>query len=186
LAYTRALFEASLIHEPESGEVPDAKVSPLKDIDNVRRGRVKKVPFSLREELAYVCWQELVFLASTSDGSAEWQRLSKAAAPLLILRLAIPIRAYIADQPLRGRAPQPLSELEELFFSFETIQHLNLGPDALSSDTASAGQAGSRAHLKYLYPLLVQAVVTAGDKWSGSEEVLAPLQRVLVTVNAAP
>ncbi|KJX96996.1 endosomal peripheral membrane protein [Zymoseptoria brevis] len=186
LAYARALFEASLVHQSESGEVPGTDVSALMDIGTVRRGRVKEVPFSLREELAYVCWKELVSLASTPDASPERKSMARAAAPLLILRLAIPIRAYIADQPLRGRRPQPLSELEELLFAFETIQNLELDPEALKSDSVAAGRAGPRAHLHFLYPLLVQAVATAGDKWSGSEEVLAPLQKVLLSVTAAP
>jgi hypothetical protein len=186
LAYTRALFDASLIHQPEAGELPMSDLTSLTDIEKLRRGRVKQVPFSSREDLAYVCWKELVSLASQSDGSPERRNLSKAAASLLILRLAIPIRAYIADQPLRGRRPQPLWELEELLFAFETIQDLDLEPEALASDPTAAGRTGSRAHSRFLYPLLVRAVATAGDKRSGSDEVLVPLQKVLLTVTAAP
>lgn len=174
--YTRALFEASLIHQPERGEVPTEDESPLTKLDVIRRGRVKKVPFSLREDLAYVCWRELIILSSKNGGSPEWNNLAKAAAPLLILRLAIPLRAYIADQPLRGHKPQPLSELEELLFCFETIKKLDLDVNALD---------GGKAHLPLLYPLLVQAVATAGDRWSGSEEVLGPLGKVLGCVTAA-
>lgn len=180
LVYTRALFEASLIHQPEQGEIPPAGESPLTNIGSVRRGRIKKVPYSLREDMAYVCWRELIDLSWLGHPYLERARLATAAAPLLILRLAIPLRAYIADQPLRGCKPQPLSELEELMFSFETVKELELVASALHLD-----QGGNKAHLPFLYPLLVQAVATAGDKWSGSEEVLEPLGKVLACVTAA-
>lgn len=179
--YMRALFEASLVHRPERDEISALEISPLADIGKVRRGRVKNVPFSLREELAYACWQELITLSSKSDGSPERVNLARAAAPFLVLRLAIPLRAYIADQPLRGHKPQPLSELEELLFSFETVKELKLDESALMTD-----RGGERAHMPLLYPLLVRAVATAGDRWSGSAEVLDPLQKVLGGVTTAP
>ena len=112
------------------------------------------------------------------DSSPEQERIAQAVAPLLILRLAIPIRAYIADQPLRGRAPQPLSELEELLFCFEQIEKLRLRPTALPH-AKTVGAGGEKAHLSYLYPLLAKAIKTAGDRWSGAEEVLEPLQETL-------
>lgn len=133
--------------------------------------------------MAYVCWKELISMASQrgdNEHFEEYQTLARAAAPLLILRLAIPIRAYISDQPLRGRRPQPLSELEELLFSFQEIGTLKL------QDGAVEEGSGEKAHLKYLYPLLVQAVSTAGDKWSGAEEVLGPLKDVLANVSSVP
>lgn len=137
------------------------------------------MPYSQREQMSYVCFKELIALSSARDDSTpEYKRLAQAAAPLLILRLAIPIRAYIADQPLRGRAPQPLSELEELLFCFEQIEVLRLHPGALR-DTRNEVTSGEKAHLSYLYPLLAKAVKTAGDRWSGAEEVLDPLQQTL-------
>lgn len=180
--YTRALFDASIIHQPEMGEVPAFGSWPLEHVGEVRRGRVKAIPYSQREDMAYVCWKELIALSSKGDGSAECKRLARTAAPLLVLRLAIPVRAYIADQPLRGSKPQPLSELEELLFSFETIKHLQLDPEALSPSRDMTGPGGGRAHMHYLYPLMVRAVETAGDKWSGAEEVLTPLQKTLASV----
>ena len=177
--YVRALFEASIVHPTEAKEVPAPETSPLHDIGRIRRGRVKHVPFSPREEMCYECLRELISLSSKSDGSPESRTLAKVAAPLTVLRLAIPIRAYIADQPLRGRRPQPLSELEELLFCFDAIGKLNCEPDALPQDADTEGWRGSKAHLRYLYPLLVEAVDTAGDEWSGADEVLIPLKDVL-------
>jgi hypothetical protein len=123
--------------------------------------------------MSYVCFNELIALSSAKpDSTPEDERLARVAAPLLVLRLAIPIRAYIADQPLRGRAPQPLSELQELLFCFAKIEELEVLPGALPG-------GGKKAHLAYLYPLLAKAVKTAGDRWSGAEEVLGPLQETL-------
>jgi hypothetical protein len=132
--------------------------------------------------MCYECFSELITLSSSNNDSGEATNLAQAAAPLLILRLAIPIRAYIADQPLRGRRPQPLPELEELLFCFETIKNLKLHPSALQQDPLGSDRSGEKAHLHYLYPLLVRAVGTAGDRWSGADEVLTPLQALLQAI----
>ena len=132
--------------------------------------------------MCYECFSQLIALSSKSDSSTESSTLAQATAPFLILRLAIPIRAYIADQYLRGKAPQPLSELEELLYCFEAIKILKLDPDALARDPVAAGRRGENAHLHFLYPLLVKAVGMAGDSWSGADEVLSPLQGVLASI----
>jgi hypothetical protein len=185
-AFAESLFQASIIHQVEAGELtnaPDsAPSSALDSIGTIRRGRVS-VPFSRREQMSYVCFNELIDLSSAKPISTpEDEKLAQVAAPLLVLRLAVPIRAYIADQPLRGRAPQPLSELEELLFCFEKIEELEVLLGALPDrwkQVGGAGGGGEKAHLAYLYPLLAKAVKTAGDRWSGAEEVLGPLQETL-------
>ncbi|KAK5123090.1 hypothetical protein LTR85_003287 [Meristemomyces frigidus] len=185
--YCRSLFEASVVHQVEDGEVPEAPALPLDDILKIRRGRAEDISYSQREQMSYVCFSELIALASRNDeDSVERKKMAEAAGPLLILRLAIPIRAYIADQPLRGRKPQPLSELEELLFCFDQIKKLQLHPEALANEPVARGREGSNAHLHFLYPLLVKAVATAGDRWSGAEEVLRPLQSVLAAITPAP
>jgi hypothetical protein len=176
--FAQSLFEASIIHQIEKCERPAPGSPVLESIGTIRRGRMN-VPFSQREQMSYVCLKELVALSSEqAESSPEQERIAQAVAPLLVLRLAIPIRAYIADQPLRGRAPQPLSELEELLFCFEQIEKLSLHPTALPH-AKRAGAGGEKAHLSYLYPLLAKAIKTAGDRWSGAEEVLEPLQETL-------
>ncbi len=184
--YAHALLDASIVHPTESEELPPDGSSPLQDIEQIRLGRVKRVPYSKREQMCYECISELINLSCGNDGSSGSTKLAQAAAPLLILRLAIPIRAYIADQPLRGRRPQPLSELEELLYCFDTIGKLKLHPEALASDPLANQRRGDTAHLHYLYPLLVKAISTAGDRWSGADEVLTPLQAVLQTITPLP
>lgn len=184
LTYVKALFDASIIHPLEEAEFLEPGASPLVNILSIRRGRVKRVPFSRRERMCYVCLGELLKLTSQDDESTvDMMKLASAAAPSLILRLAIPIRAYIADQPLRGARPQPLSELEELLYCFRTIKELKCAPGALRTESQPVAPAGEKAHLRYLYPLLVKAVKTAGDKWSGAEEVLGPLQELLAAID---
>lgn len=180
--FAQSLFEASVIHQLEKSELPVPGIPVLSNIGTIRRGRMN-VSFSQREQMSYVCFKELVALSSAQPNSTpEHERIAQAVAPLLVLRLAIPIKAYIADQPLRGRAPQPLSELEELLFCFEQIVKLRLHPRALS-DANDVNDAGEKGHLFYLYPLLAKAVKTAGDRWSGAEEVLEPLQETLERLN---
>ncbi|GAB7361034.1 hypothetical protein MBLNU230_g1075t1 [Neophaeotheca triangularis] len=176
--YTRSLFEASLIHQPEPGELPPPDSAVLAAIHTIRRGRVRPISPSPREEMCYLCLDELTALTQMHS-----TRFSQAAAPLLILRLAIPIRAYIADQPLRGTWPQPLSELEELLFCFNAIGNLECQPVALGLEAETGdGVQRDKAHLAFLQPLLARAVGTAGDPWSGAGEVLGPLRRVLEVV----
>jgi hypothetical protein len=176
--FAQSLFEASIVHQIENSELPTPGKPVLNDVGTTRRGRMN-VPFSQREQMSYVCFKELISLSSAQPNpTPEHERIAQAVAPLLVLRLAIPIRAYIADQPLRGRAPQPLSELEELLFCFDQIVKLRLTPHALSDDK-TIGSGSGRAHLPYLYPLLAKAIKTAGDRWSGAEEVLDPLQETL-------
>lgn len=143
--YVRALFDASIIHQPERGEVPSSEEEHLlQDLLHIRRGRVKPVPYSKREDMAYVCWEELISLGPM-------------ASEYVLLRLAIPIRAYIADQPLRGKKPIPLSEVEELEFAFETLQRLDW------------------EDVQALYPLLIRALGVVG----ATEEVMGPLRGCL-------
>nr|OQO27607.1 hypothetical protein B0A51_03596 [Rachicladosporium sp. CCFEE 5018] len=174
--YAKSLFDASMIHATEHGELPAPGESPLSGIANIRRGRADEVPYALRERMSYVCFNQLIRLGSPSDSaSTNHEKLAQATAPWLILRLAISIRAYIADQPLRGSWPQPLSELEELLFCFEQIGKLELHPQAIQQSKTSGG----KAHLPYLYPLLVKALRVSGGEWYGAAEVREPLQKLL-------
>ena len=61
----------------------------------------------------------------------------------------------------------------------EAIGKLEFEPDALPQDAEAQVWRDSKVHLQYLYPLLIKAVGTAGDEWSGAEEVLTPLKNVL-------
>ncbi|KAF2862724.1 hypothetical protein K470DRAFT_242662 [Piedraia hortae CBS 480.64] len=166
-AYSRAIYLASLIHLKE----PTLLSSPLSEILTPRCGRISPPNVTHREKLAYVCFHELIRLSSADSA------LSESTAPYLTLRLAIPLKAYIADQPLRGKKPIPLSELEELRFGLGVVGRL-VGDTHTSADLPADSPAGALVR-KYIFPLLADAVAVAGDHWMGSMEVLGPLEGVV-------
>ena len=164
-SYCRSLFDASIIHALEPSEIIPAHGTPLEHLGTLRRGRAKGIQPTPRERMSYECLSGLTSLAISDT-------LASAAAPWLLLRLAIPIKMYIVDHSLRGRQPQPLSELEELLYCFDVIRTLKVPPRAL----------GKLNHGALLYPLLIKAMKVATDKYCGAEEVLDPLTKVLEAV----
>jgi hypothetical protein len=176
--YMSSLFEASLIHAVERGDIPQ-EGNRLANLTKLRIGRVRDPEPSSREDMAYLCFQELISLVS---GFTESQvRLSQAAASHVVLRFALPLKAYIVDQPLRGSLPQPLSQVEELLFCLTAIEKLCDLSDAFAQ-MASASTKDHKAHLELLFPLVVKAVGVAGDKRYGNRKILAMLERVLVVI----
>lgn len=91
-------------------------------------------------------------------------RLARVAAPYLVLRAALTLRAFVADQPLRGRMPQPLSQRRELERILQSLIGLNSEPKAIPGFPRLDSE--SARHLYALYPLLVEAmmVVNPGDE----------------------
>lgn len=116
---------------------------------------------------------------SSSDGARDlYVRLARTAAPYMILRSALSVRAYIADQPLRGRMPQPLSQRTELGRVLDLLVALRSEPAAIP-DMANV-ESESRKHLLRLYPLLVGAMRVAGS--SGDDKVLRKVGEALEVV----
>ncbi|KAK0616657.1 hypothetical protein B0T14DRAFT_556115 [Immersiella caudata] len=105
-------------------------------------------------------------------------RLARTVAPYLILRCALSLRAYVADQPLRGRMPQPLSQRKELTRILRCLVELRSEPDAIP-DTPNV-DSETRKHLLRLYPLLVSGVQAAGT--AGDDKVLSLIREALEVV----
>ncbi|KAJ3560360.1 hypothetical protein NPX13_g9330 [Xylaria arbuscula] len=105
-------------------------------------------------------------------------RLARTAAPYLILRAALTLRTYIADQPLRGRMPQPLSQRKELAWILERLVELKSEPEAIP-DTPNVESDG-RKHLLRMYPLIVGAARVAAN--SGDANVSRLLTEALEVV----
>lgn len=161
--YTSSLFLTSLIHRTEPGEFPIPPSEPLQGLYDVRFGRTSNPPPSVRSQIGYFCLSELLSLtaASTSSSSqTERIKLAQAAAPYLILRAALPIKAYIADQPLRGRMPQGFSQREELLFVLRKMRELKSEPRAIPE--VDGAKTDVRRHLVRLYPIVNKAVEVAG------------------------
>jgi hypothetical protein len=160
-AYTRALFESSLIHATEPGELPDLDSEPLKNVYEIRFGRTYDPEPTLRGMMAYHCLGDLISLVASNDSSPQRIRLAQAASPYLILRAALSLKAYVADQPLRGRyMPQPESERQELLFVLREMRALESESEAIPE--AEGVKSEGRRHLVRLFGLVVKALSVAG------------------------
>jgi hypothetical protein len=175
-AYTESLFYTSLIHSPEPGELPQQNKELLAALYKPRKGRTVDPPPSQRAKMSYICFDELVSLISVHDSSLPRVRLAQAAAPYLILRAGITLRAYIADQPLRGNMPQPLSQRKELLYVLKALVGLKCEPDSIPN--APGVKSEGKKHLHRLYPLLAKAVMAAAR----DQEVLGWLGKALEEV----
>ncbi|KAI9848124.1 MAG: hypothetical protein M1838_000649 [Thelocarpon superellum] len=158
-AYADGLFRTSILHQPEPGEVPEGEREILEGLYTARLGRIYDPPPTARSRLCYTCLDELFGLVQAQDGSGPRVRLAQAASPFLILRVGITLRGYIADQPLRGRMPQPLTQRRELLYFLDKIMSLACEPRAIPA--APGVSSANKKHLHRLYPLVSKAVRVA-------------------------
>ncbi|KAF2717750.1 hypothetical protein K431DRAFT_306656 [Polychaeton citri CBS 116435] len=182
-SFAKSLFDASIIHQPEPVELQHLPQAPLRDIYKLRRGRLKHVACNPRERMAYVCFSEMLRFAPTQTSTEGGSKFRQIVTSFLILRIAIPIRAYIVDQPLRGFRPKPLAEVEELTFCFQKIGELPCKAKNPDDAISESGLGENRVWAEYLYPLLIKAMNVASDKRCGSRDILEPLQFVLEKAN---
>jgi hypothetical protein len=157
--YTESLFHMSIIHSPQPQELPQPNQELLATLYQPRKGRTVDPSPSPRSKMSYVCFDELVSLVALHDGSDPRIKLAQAAAPYLILRAGLMLRAYIADQPLRGRCPQPLSQRREMLYILKALVKLRCEPDAIPD--APGVESEGKKHLHRLYPLFAKAVRAA-------------------------
>ncbi|KAK3303625.1 uncharacterized protein B0T15DRAFT_402137 [Chaetomium strumarium] len=197
-AYAEGLFRTSIIHPPTPAEAAvidgnnGADPTRLKSLYKKRIGRTIDPPPTMRDLMSAVCLDELFSLVEvqdeekrTSDAASASEpihelhvRLARIAAPYLILRCALTLRSYVADQPLRGRMPQPLSQRKELARILRSLVGLRSEPDAIPD--APNVDSETRKHLFRLYPLLVSAVQVAGT--AGDQMVLELIREALDVV----
>lgn len=207
-AFAESLFRTSIIHELSTEEMKllagssgDA-LSTL--LHKARHGRTKVARPTRRPRMSYVCLDELFALVSAYDdpstpsitiqpptpkfpragiipdepSSALHTRTARAAAPFLILRASLALRAYISDQPLRGRMPQPLSQRRELLHILGGLTELRSESEAIPD--VEGVESEGRKHLVRVYPLLVGVGRVAGS--AGDEEVLGKVGEALEVV----
>lgn len=192
-AYVAALCQTSLMHETSS--VPEK--SPTNNLYKLRAGRTYDPTFNPRIRMCYSCIDELFSLVHCHNSSPSQSNspnpnttttytynLAQTAFPFLILRCALPLKRYIADQPLRGRMPTPTSQRLELLYILRKVQSLNC---AVGQDVTVEGGAGDdgirrlpvldpqRRHLEWLVPLVNKAIGLARR----DTEVAGELERVL-------
>jgi hypothetical protein len=173
--YCRSLLTASLIHIPQPQEIRDLDTDPLGKLYDTRFGRTYDPEPTLRSRMSYFAFHSLTSLLQKHDSTPSQIRLAQAAAPYVILRAALPLKAYLADQPLRGLLPMPESMVLELVTVLRSLRELRCEPDAIPPTTgADEGEiAGEGRHLVRLFPLVVEAArIGAGPK-EVNEELIA-------------
>ncbi|KAL1857256.1 Endocytosis and vacuole integrity protein [Paecilomyces lecythidis] len=199
--FARAIFRSSLIHPPQRLDLPrgSALEEPLRDLYKVRSGRTFDPPPTHRSKIAYVLIDTLFDLASASQvkndedhtaQEADPRRIAiaRSVCPFLILRCALSIKSYIADQPLRGLMPQPTSARRELLHLLRQLVDLNSEPAAIpdapafASPSSSSPKASHKKHLGWMYPLVVRAIQVAGKEREDGK-VLEALGKVLQEVS---
>ncbi|KAL9593500.1 MAG: hypothetical protein Q9219_007524 [cf. Caloplaca sp. 3 TL-2023] len=171
--YVQSVFEHSLIHEPH----PDDLARPEQDLlDGLRSqhvGRVQDLPPKARSKMAY-CLLDLLFdLVAVHDSSIDCIKLAQAAAPYLILRAGLVLKAYVCDQPLRGLMPQPVSHKREMLHVLSKLVDLDSEPKAFPE--AMGTQSEHKKHLFLLFGLVTKALRVARR----DEEMSAALRGVL-------
>ncbi|KAL4943352.1 hypothetical protein BDV06DRAFT_190055 [Aspergillus oleicola] len=194
-----ALLHISFIYLPQRHDLP-AKYredGTLKGIYDVRPGRTFDPPPTTRSKMAYAALDTLFELSSSpgqdssaGGNAAEKMSIARSITPYLILRCAVSLKGYIADQPLRGLMPQPTPARRALLHLLQGMVSLQSEPSAIPpppNANAMPGEAQKRSykkHLEWIYPLVVQAVQVAG-KERGGGEVLHVLGEVLREVGSA-
>ncbi|KAL2140535.1 hypothetical protein VTI28DRAFT_3653 [Corynascus sepedonium] len=183
-AYAESLFRTSIIHSPAPAEAAVIYGSTgsdpvrLSSFFKQRNGRTVDPAPTKRSLMSEVCLEELFSLVEARDDGTssptlataesthdQHVRLARTIAPYLILRCALTLRGYVADQPLRGRMPQPLSQRKELSRILQCLIDLRSEPDSIPD--APNVDSETRKHLLRLYPLLVSAVQVAGTAGDG-------------------
>ncbi|KAL8946980.1 MAG: hypothetical protein Q9222_006691 [Ikaeria aurantiellina] len=174
--YVESLFHHSIIHEPHPDDLARPDQELLDGLRSQHIGRVQDLPPKRRSKMAYLLLDQLFDLVALHDGSTERVKLAQAAAPYLILRVGLVLKAYICDQPLRGRAPQPLSQKVEMHYVLKKLIELDSEPRAIPESTAV--QSEHKKHLFLLFGLVTKALKVA---WR-DEKMSAALRKALEAV----
>ncbi|KAH8428119.1 putative endosomal peripheral membrane protein (Mon2) [Aspergillus melleus] len=188
-----ALLSSSFIYLPQRFDLPakNLETEPLHDFYQVRLGRTFDPTPTSRTKMAYAVMDTLFELASapapdqapSEPHTAARILLARSISPYLILRTAVSLKGYIADQPLRGLMPQPTPARRALLHLLLGMVNLRSEPTAIpqpptSSSSAKSGDQSHKRHLEWIYPLVVRAVQVAG-KEKDDGEVLHALGKVL-------
>lgn len=191
-----ALFHSSFIYPPQRLDLPTVPIEkdPLRDFYRIRGGRTFDPPPTLRPKMAYALMNTLFELATSPkpdpSTSSPQTLLARSISPYLLLRCAVPLKGYIADQPLRGLMPQPTPARKALLHLLSHMVELQTEPSTIPDPLSPKSEAGIvsaedasslrlyRKHLEWLYPLVVKAIQVAG-KERDDGQVLQALGKVL-------
>ncbi|KJZ74626.1 hypothetical protein HIM_05976 [Hirsutella minnesotensis 3608] len=176
--------EQHVLEKQGGNDNPQADADALlTTLYTLRPGRTTTIMPTRRTQMAYVAFRELFSLTAaredqvveaskepprhpTSESDVDlrllWSRIASEAALLLVLRCALTLRGYAADQPLRGKMPQPISQRKELVWTLERL--VDLESSLGSADASVSGDGQKQRHLLKLYPLIVRSLEVDGDQ----------------------
>lgn len=176
LKYAQSLFNHSIVHAPHPEDLARPGQDLLQGLQTMHIGRTQHLPPHPRSKLCYVLLDDLFNLVSIQEGSPKALKVAQVTAPFMVLRAGITIKAYVNDQPLRGRMPQPRSQKQELLLILQKLQDLDSEPRAFTHLPGIT--SGHKTHLYRLYSLIVRAMEAA---WR-DDEVTGFLRRIMTTV----
>jgi hypothetical protein len=191
-----SLLHSSFIYHPQRHDLPTKyrEDGTLEGIYTVRPGRTFDPPPTSRSRMAYAALDTLFELSSSPDKDSSTNEeslksilIARSISPYLILRCAVSLKSYIADQPLRGLMPQPTPARKALLHLLHEMVNLQSEPSAVPPPPMTSAVSGLdqsyKKHLEWIYPLVVQAVQVAGKERDGGE-VLRALGEVLSRVSS--
>lgn len=167
--YARTLFIASLVHRPKRNDLPsvtDLLENPLAGLYHIRPADVIEPIPTERLRISYAAFDALFdLISSSSDGERDNRRIliAKAAAPYAVLRAALPLKAFIADQPVGANLPIPTTIIDELTTVMNKAVSLKSEDAAIPAAFGNGGDgttSNGKRHLGHLYPIFVEFVET--------------------------
>lgn len=101
--YVHALFSASLLSPPFPGDLaPSFPHIPLQNLTKPRLPTVRTPTYVRRQTIAYAALDALFNLLTPASDGWGGEDLAKTAAGFVLVRVALPLKAFVADQRLRG------------------------------------------------------------------------------------
>ncbi|KAF3201578.1 hypothetical protein TWF679_011320 [Orbilia oligospora] len=166
--YVKSVFNASLLYKVLDGELDIS----FKDGGSYGGGKemlfgcTSDLVLERRARVSYKCLDELFELCGEREGE-EWVSLARVAIPWMLVRVSVVLRRFAADQPLRGRTPQPRCQRKEIVYIMEKFTRLRCarfeGEEA-QAVTPPAAVERTKRHLLVMFPYISQAVrVAHGD-----------------------
>lgn len=186
-SYILALFHASLLSSPLPGDLPPPSsllTAPLQNLTTLRPGSVRTPTFPRRPAVCEAALNALFALLDAQDPRYR-EGIAREAAGYVLLRLALPMKGFLADQSLRGWSVMPARQRGDLKGVLErglSLRGWDGGFVAAVSDAGSEvgarrqrGEKGAdasrvedgRAHLRILYGL----VLKTREAWRGAMRV---------------
>lgn len=170
--YATTVFVASLVHKPKRHDLPpatDLLETPLGSLYQIRHADVIEPRPAERLHVSYAALDALIGLiaspgarSSRRQDTARRISIAKAAAPYIVLRAALPLKSFIADQPVGATLPIPPTITDELTYVLDKLASLESEDAAIpagsggDNGTSSGANGKGKRHLRHLYPIFVE------------------------------